>query len=104
MFSFCFISADNPPVILCRPDMFRDIPCDRNSVAVDFRVLYYDDDCGTVIVTYSSSGATNFTDRSDNFPNINTGVSTITATATDLGGQRSTCTTRVTVRERKCTS
>ena len=57
------------------------------------------DNCGAVSVTYSSRGATFFSSQSQSSAIMNTGQSTITATATDSSGRTATCTTQVAVTE-----
>ena len=80
--------------------MQQQIPCGSTNTGTQINFLAQaTDNCGAVSVTYSSTGATFFSSQSQSSAIMNTGQSTITASATDNSGRTATCTTQVAINE-----
>ena len=96
-----FTAVDTiPPSISCAQNVQQQVPCGSTSTGTQINFpATANDNCGAVSVTYSSTGATFFSSQSQSSAIMNTGQSTITATATDNSGLTATCTMQVAITE-----
>ncbi len=99
---FCAtITVDNtPPTIICPQNIVEQLNCGIQSTLIQLEATAQDN-CGPASITYSSSGATSFSQQSQNFATMNVGTSTVIATATDTSQRTANCQFTVTIRQGK---
>jgi hypothetical protein len=102
--SFSVTVVDNQaPVITCKPSTTKYV--DKGAPKYTVVGAEFDatatDNCGTVSLTYTLSGATSGTGTTLAGVQLNKGATTITWVATDPRGNSSTCSTTVTVTKRQ---
>ncbi len=101
LFLCATITVDNtPPTIICPQNIVEQLNCGIQSTLIQLEATAQDN-CGPAGITYSSSGATSFSQQSQNIATMNVGTSTVIATATDTSQRTANCQFTVTIRQGK---